>query len=76
MDAVAKKKFFHWPCRELNPGHRPRSPITVLTVARAVVNLPGRRTRAYSKVSGLAAWGRELQMVQLSAIRCSCIAIL
>jgi hypothetical protein len=36
-------------------------------------------TRVYPKVSGLAAWiggGRESQMVQLSATRCSCIAIL
>jgi hypothetical protein len=33
-------------------------------------------TRVYPKVSGLAAWGRELQMVQLSTTRCSCIAIL
>jgi hypothetical protein len=35
-------------------------------------------TRVYPKVSRLAAWSeeRELQMVQLSATRCSCIAIL
>jgi hypothetical protein len=33
-------------------------------------------TRVYPKVSGLAAWGRQLQMVQLSATRYSCIAIL
>jgi hypothetical protein len=33
-------------------------------------------TRAYPKVSGLAAWGQELHMIQLSATRCSCIAIL
>jgi hypothetical protein len=32
--------------------------------------------RMYSKVSGLAGLERELQMVQLSATRCSCIAIL
>jgi hypothetical protein len=32
--------------------------------------------RVYPKVSGLAAWERELQMVELSAARCSCIAIL
>jgi hypothetical protein len=33
-------------------------------------------TRVYPKVSGLAHLTRELQMVQLSATRCSCIAIL
>jgi hypothetical protein len=29
----------------------------------------------YPKVSGLAAWSVNLQMVQLPATRCSCIAI-
>jgi hypothetical protein len=33
-------------------------------------------TRVYPKVSGLAALERELQMIQLSATRCSCISIL
>jgi hypothetical protein len=32
-------------------------------------------TRVYPKVSGLATWS-ENKMVQLSATRCSCIAIL
>jgi hypothetical protein len=32
--------------------------------------------RVYPKVSGLVAWEWELQMVQLSATKCSCIAIL
>jgi hypothetical protein len=33
-------------------------------------------TRVYPKVSGLVAWSENLRMVQLSATRCNCIAIL
>jgi hypothetical protein len=36
-----------------------------------------RHATVYPKISGLAAWGeRELQMVQLTGTRSSCIAIL
>jgi uncharacterized protein YdhG (YjbR/CyaY superfamily) len=32
--------------------------------------------RVYPKVSGLAAWSENCKMVELSATKCNCIAIL
>jgi len=31
LDAVAKKKKHHYPCRELNAGHPARSLVSILT---------------------------------------------
>jgi hypothetical protein len=76
LDWVAKRKI-PCPCRESDPGRRARSSVSI--VAELRVTAACSLSATYEGVSKTFRFGRlnrELQMVQLSATRCSCITIL
>jgi hypothetical protein len=67
-----EKESRHCPCQKLNPGRPARSVVTELHRLSVTYLL----YEGLSKSFRTGRLERELQMIQLSATRCSCIAIL